>query len=288
MLSLAITPEEVASGVMSDAHREAAVQAIREDGVVVLENVVDLEHLAVLRDKMITDVDALLARPNRPFNWNAGNLQQMPPPLPPYLFKDVLLNDMAIAVTHAVLGNGVQNDFYSGNTAVKSDERQPVHADMGQLWHGLEVATPPYAIVVNVPTVDMTPENGSTEIWPGTHLDTTVAVQDGEITLPEDVLEKRRQVSLPLQPTVKAGSIVLRDLRMWHAGMPNRTDKPRPMIAMIHWVGWWGCEDNLQFPKGTEAFFEHPVLRTRARFVEGEIDYIHASDAYAYEEAEGA
>ena len=90
----------------------------------------------------------------------------------------------------------------------------------------------------------------------------------------------------PLQPTVSAGSILLRDIRMWHAGMPNHTDTPRPMIAMIHWTSWMHTGDGLKFPKGTEEFFKHPDLNTVATYVEEPIDYISAPHAYDFHEEE--
>ena len=48
----------------------------------------------------------------------------------------------------------------------------------------------------------------------------------------EDLLEQRRQVRGPSQPVIEKGSIVIRDLRLWHAGMPNMTDEVRVMLAM--------------------------------------------------------
>jgi ectoine hydroxylase-related dioxygenase (phytanoyl-CoA dioxygenase family) len=193
-----------------------------------------------------------------------------------------MANDMVIAVTKAILGAGMKQAFYSGNTATaNSGQRQPVHADTGQLWPNLEVATPPYSFVVNVPVVDMGPENGSTELWPGTHLDTSVTIQHGDIKVPAEKLEARRRVAPPLQPTVRAGSAVIRDIRLWHAGMPNRSNQHRPMIALIHNVSWWPIEP-LRFPKGTESIFEHPDLKTLAKFVDDEIDYVHQSHAYEY------
>ena len=277
-----ISSEEIESGVMDAGNLETAVSAMRLDGIVVLENVVDLEHVEILRAKMVEDVALLMKRKDAPFNWNSGNVQQEPPPFPPYLFKDVLLNDMAIAVTKSVLGNGVKNGFYSGNTAVLSTERQPVHADTGQLWANLEVASPAFNIVVNVPLVDFSPENGSTEIWVGSHLDTSVDVHSN-IEVSAEALEQRRAISPPIQPSVKAGSVILRDIRLWHAGMPNKTSHPRPMVAMIHVASWWAWDGRLKFPKGSEDFFKHPHLNTLAEFVEGEIDYIRAPQAYAYE-----
>ena len=90
------------------------------------------------------------------------------------------------------------------------------------------------------------------------------------------------------QPTVQAGSVVIRDVRMWHAGMPNRTNVPRVMIAMIHWVSWWNDSDVPSFLERDKEFFTHPVLRTSARFVKGPIDYVHKSESYDYCEEQGA
>ncbi|MDX2064575.1 MAG: phytanoyl-CoA dioxygenase family protein [Fimbriimonadaceae bacterium] len=273
-----------ADGRLSDADVLTAKHAIETDGFVVLRNAVDLDHIAKLREKMFADAEYLLNRTDQPFNWTRGNLQQKPPVIAEYLFRDVLVNEAVIQVTHSILGHGLKSAFYEGNTAVKSESRQPVHADMGQLWPNLTVAHPAYALVVNVPTVDMSAENGSTEIWPGTHLDTSVAIQDGEIEVSAERLAERRATHPPLQPTVAAGSILIRDMRMWHAGMPNRTETPRPMIAMIHYVGWFPTGQVLM-PAGTEDIFTHPTLRTEAKFVDGEIDYLNSVGGYKAEEA---
>lgn len=282
--ALDITPEEVASGQITPAHLAAATRALRDDGIVVLNDIISRDHIAALREKMLADLPAYLARMDAPFNFNTGNVQQEPPPFAPYLYKDVLLNDIAIAVTHSLLGDGLHNGFYSGNTAVGgSGQRQPVHADIGQLWPDLAVATPPFGLVVNVPVVDMSPENGSTEVWPGTHLDTTVYIQKGDIKLPGEAVEARRTICPPLQPSVRAGSVVIRDLRLWHAGMPNRTSQARPMIAMIHWVSWWHS-DRVKFPRSEEAFFAHPILRTDTEFVDGPINYIAHGGAYDFQQ----
>lgn len=282
MTTVEITPDEVANRTMMPEHVQTAVDAIRRDGLVVLKDVVDPAHLDILQERMLEDLTDLRERKDAPYNWNTGNVQQDPPPFPPYLFPDVLLNDMVVAVTEAVLGKGVKNFFYSGNTAVTSDQRQPVHADTGQLWPDLEVAHPAVQLVVNVPLVDVSPENGSTEIWPGTHLDTTVSMAT-DIKVPLDVLERRRAEVPPFQPVMTQGSILIRDIRLWHAGMPNRTAAPRPMIAMIHAPQWLNTGNPLRFPKGTEDFFKHSRLRTCARFVDGPIDHINAPQAYEYD-----
>ena len=114
MITIEPSEQERATGVLSDENRRAAVEALRTDGFVVIADVVDPAHLDVLHERMITDLAALQARPDAPYNWNAGNLQQDPPPFPPYLFADVLLNPFVIAVTSALLGPGLRTSCTAG------------------------------------------------------------------------------------------------------------------------------------------------------------------------------
>jgi len=193
----------------------------------------------------------------------------------------VLANEFAIQVSHQLLGDGFYNAFYSGNTAMPSDQRQPVHADLGHLWPGLDAAHPAYALVVNLPLVDMGPENGSTEIWPGSHLETSVDIQSGEIKVTHDSLEARRLISPPVQPIVSAGSFLIRDMRLWHAGMPNHSSQPRPMLAMIHYISWWPSPKFLLHPDA-EELLKHPVLRQHADYSSPEIDYTAAGSAHEF------
>ena len=282
MIDLNFAPEEKASGKMAPEKLMEACAALRQEGYVVLNDIVAPTHLATLRDRMLEDLATILAREDAPFNFNAGNVQQDPPPFPPYLFQDVLLNDLVIQVTKAMLGSGVKNNFYSGNTALPGERTQPVHPDVPQLWPDLESATPPFGYVVNIPVVDMTPENGSTELWPGTHHDTTLSEDKGDIKVPVEALERRRTSYPPVQPSLRCGGVLIRDIRLWHRGMPNRTPAPRPMIAMIHWIRWWNDKERIRFPKETKAFFQHADLKTNATFVDGPIDYLHHNAAYDF------
>ena len=281
MIELELSAAERDARKLKPAQLERAVTAIRDDGFVVLHQTIESDHIAALREKMLADVAAILALDDVPYQFNDGHLQQDPPPFAPYLFRDVLLNDLVVEITRAVLGEGVKNSFYSGNTCLPNDTQQPLHVDAGQLWPDLEVATPAYTLVVNVPVVDATAENGSTEVWPGTHMDTTRTFGEDIKLAPEDEA-RRRQECRPLQPAVPSGSVLIRDMRLWHRGMPNRSDRPRPMIAMIHWPHWWHTGKPLLFPKGTEEFFADSPLQTVAEFVDGPIDYIGRNKKYDY------
>lgn len=283
MLELHPSGDERKRKSFDDKNLKLALQALREDGFVILHDVIASKHIETLRKRMLTDVESILALDDVPYQFNDGHLQQDPPPFPPYLFRDVLNNDFVVQITRAALGDGVKNTMYSGNTCLPNETPQPLHVDYGQLWPGLQTATPAYALVVNVPVVDMTLENGSTEIWPGTHLDTTRSFDEKDIKIPpEDETSRRAEVE-PLQPHVLAGGVVIRDMRLWHRGMSNRTDTPRPMIAMVHFVRWWHTNDSLLFQKGSESLFEGSPLKTTTKFVEGPIDYISRNKKYDYQ-----
>ena len=284
MITIDVSDDDRAAGRLSGDSLRSAVDAVRSDGFVVLNDVVDPAHLDILHERMIDDLDALRARPDAPYNWNAGNLQQDPPPFPPYLFSDVLQNPFVISVTSAVLGPRIKNVMYGGNTALPGDQRQPVHADVGHLWpiDVLESPHPAAQLVVNVLTVDVSPENGATELWPGTHRELGVGIGD-DIKISAQALEDRRAICAPIQPTFRRGSMMIRDIRLWHAGMPNRTSAPRPMIAMIHTSEWLATGAPLVLPIGTESFFDHPVLTTAARFTGDPIDYLRGPRGFEYE-----
>ncbi len=156
---------------LSPAHLQQAVQSLTEEGYVILRDVVDHDHLDMLLPRMTADSERLIAAEK----WGGagrlpGHLQQAPPPCAPYVFRDIVANPFAIQVTHSLLGDGMYNRFYNGNTNCPQSPMQPLHADAGHLWPDFAVAHPPASLIVNVTLVDVTEENGSTELWPGTHL----------------------------------------------------------------------------------------------------------------------
>lgn len=233
--------DEIAAGHLSDRNLELAVRSIHLDGLVVIANVIPHKDLDHINAKMIQDARTLQARgKDSPFNYNVGNIQQDPPPTEKYFQESIFLNPIASQVTTAMLGPKPKWTFCSGNTAMPpvdgvEPQRQPVHEDA-------DFAHPPhpFAMVVNVPLITFTPENGSTEVWLGTHTKELAGlhVQDGlhgeraSGRIKQDFLEERRKISGPIQPVIEKGSIVIRDLRLWHAGMPNLTEDVRVMLAM--------------------------------------------------------
>lgn len=156
-------------------------------------------------------------------------------------------------------------------------QRQPVHADA-------DFAYPahPFSLVVNVPLITMTPENGSTEVWLGTHTG-DLSQQEGAHgerasgRIKEDLLRQRAETDPPSQPIIPKGSIVIRDLRLWHAGMPNKTDQVRIMLAMIHFASWYRNPMRLEFGDDIKPLFED-LKRQGKLGVQAPIDWVERAD----------
>ncbi|KAF2962824.1 hypothetical protein GQX73_g10751 [Xylaria multiplex] len=237
--------EEVKNSRLNERNLEIAVRGVHLDGLVVVEDVVPHHYLDSLNIKMVEDARILQARgEDGPFNYN--------------------VDPIATQITSAVLGPRPKWTFCSGNTAMPpvpggAPQRQPVHADA-------DFAHPehPFALVVNVPLIDMTPHNGSTEVWLGTHTGTGgIEAQEGAHgerasgRIKQDILAKRVAThGPPVQPNIKKGSVVIRDLRLWHAGMPNRSEEVRVMLAQIHFASWYRNPMRLEFAEDVKPILE--------------------------------
>jgi hypothetical protein len=279
---LHISEAERADGALRTDRLAAAADAVRLEGYVILHGAVDAQLMATLGRRMLRDVPAILDLPRPPHNFTWGNVQHDPPPDPAFLFPSVLYNDFTIAVTQAVLGEGVHNGLYSGNTNLPRSRPQPVHVDTGHLWRRQRRAHPACELVVNLAPLGMSEENGATEIWPGSHLDTTVSRHDASICVPDDVLEARRVVQPPVSAHLPPGSVLIRDVRLWHRGVPNPSDTPRPMVAMIHRAAFLGPRV-LDFPVGAESVFARTDLHWPVRFRDDAIDHIGRNRPYDYD-----
>ena len=262
-MDITVQPEELAAGKLTAVHVEQALKAIRVDGYVVLENVVSHTHLDILRERMDADSQILINAEK----WGGagrlvGHLQQGPPPYAPYMFRDVVANPYVVQVTKELLGPGLYNNFYNGNTNCPGSITQPLHRDGSHLWPDHDVAHPTAEVVVNISPLDTTEENGSVELWPGSHLDVSGR------RIEEEEEEARRKIAPPIRGNAKKGSALIRDIRLWHRGVPNPSDKPRHMIALIYRASWLKSNRRLKYKIGCEAAFENSDLDHNAEFLD--------------------
>ena len=278
----AITEAERNAGALSAETTAAAAQSIRAEGYCVLHGAMPPDVVDALGRRMLEDVPLILGLPRPPHNFCWGNLQHDPPAEQRFLFQEVMANPYAGAVTRTVLGEGAHNGFYSGNTNMPGSRMQPVHADSGHLWPNQTVAHPACELVVNFAPFGMDDANGATEVWPGSHLDTAVSRHDASICVSTDALAERRPVRPPVSAHLPAGSVLIRDIRMWHRGVPNPSATPRLMVALIHRSAFL-APNVLRFPTGSEWVFEDADPAWHARFTDAPIDHIGRNSEYDYD-----
>ncbi|THW25382.1 hypothetical protein D6D02_06476 [Aureobasidium pullulans] len=206
-VTVPVTGEEVAAKKLGWRNLELATRALHRDGLVVLQDTIAHSRLDALSKTMVQDALKLQAQGDAgPFNYNKGNIQQDPPMIKSHFDPSIFLNPLATQVTTSVLGPKPRLTFMSGNSALPpapgvEPQSQPVHTDAD-----FDHPESPFALVVNVPLIDMDIHNGSTEVWLGTHNTTSLAAQEGKQgdrasgRIAKDLLEERRQQRPPSQP----------------------------------------------------------------------------------------
>ncbi|NRA38909.1 MAG: phytanoyl-CoA dioxygenase family protein [Planctomycetes bacterium] len=258
-----------------------AQKALHDDGFIIIRYAVDPDHFSILKEKMYADLEIILqAKDDLPQQFVAQHLQQNPPPMPPYLFRDIMCNEAVIDVCASFLGPQMKNVFYSGNTNLPGSTDQPVHSDGFLLWPNLEEAYPASAFMVNMPMADCDAQSGSIELWPGSHLSVDKRLaQEGSIVIAEDLKAEQAAQRPPLQPSIQAGDFLIRDERLWHCGKAHHGDKARPMIAQIYASGFrqW---DGLQLHEDAEQLLKHDRLQQNAEYFSGDFDYLFNNHAY--------
>ena len=112
---------------------------------------------------------------------------------------------------------------------------QHYHADRNFLDHFM---------IANVAVVDTTIQNGAIDMIPGTH---KKFYKYWRFAL-EGVARKSVRIEM------KQGDVLIRTSNVWHRGMPNFTDAPRPMLAFTWEDGGTTHPDPFQIDGGKVAF----------------------------------
>ena len=268
-LTLRATEDEVAAGAFGEDRAAEAAAAVWRDGAVVLDGIVDLAHVEALRAAMGADIPALVSRGRT--NGPAGHYSQGPPVAAPHVFGDIVANRLAVQVAALAVGAPLQLTLFTANTILPCTEPQRLHRDQGNLWKDAEQSHRPSNLSVHVPLVDMDEQNGSTEVWPGTHR----LAHERPVPTDDADLAARAAVAPPVQLACPAGGVILRDARAWHRGMPNSSDRPRIMISMIY-AALWARQGSTPFHRSAEAALQDAPLDLNPTWV-GD-DYDHLSD----------
>lgn len=257
------SPEEIAKGRFNDVNIKLFLSGMHRDGVVIIEDIIDPTHLDVINKFIAEDTEKELQKGESLYhNFGVENIQQGAPLFPQhYFFDDVYLNELLFHAAALYLGPSPTWTMCTGNNALpNASKRQPVHSDaMGTF------PPAPFYAIANIYTVDATAANGSTEIWLGTHLFNSEAQiphrREGVTRIRNEFVEERAKTRPGFQVAVKKGSVMFRDMRTWHAGMPKKSDTARYMIALGFAASWWHGTDRFTIPSktGTHERIQHGV-----------------------------
>ena len=264
MVEIQIDPAERLPGALPGEKVNAALAVLAEDGVVVLKNSADVENVDALGHRMIDDLARFEADHEL-----ANNFQGVrQPPFHPWLFRDLVYNEPAITISHRILGDGITLTSYGSNTAFIGSGFQKVHADSAAPKPGQGPCT---HIVINVPLVDMTLENGATRYWPGSHKDGRIYASNRH---PTEAMLVEQEARRPAEQTIaQRGDTIVRDMRVWHGGVPNTSSQHRPMLALVH-ANTHPGKGTFEAEEGSEDFWQHSVLDAAPLFVPKPIDYL--------------
>ena len=220
---LELSPQERAESKLTPENLDAATRLLRETGLVVIESVLPRDWIEEVNVAMQAGLDM------------EEDVQNGENPMlkMPFMDARIIDNPFAMPIMKAAMGEKIFAYLpYGCNSTSPGSEIQWIHRDSGQLFPELPFALPVSTIVVNIPLVDFTVENGATEVWPGSHL----IVDDAAVrNTPYNVCEETRAAQLPsFQLVMPAGSVVVRDMRCWHRAMPNQSQTKRPMLALVY------------------------------------------------------
>lgn len=199
------------------ADTAALAEQLREHGVVVLPEPFPADFVADLLGAFEPLLAAYLrgSEPNR----GTSRHQMYLPFEAPFSDPALWANPTVLEVVERVLGPDFECTYYGSDTPFPGSDHQPVHQDGGPLFPEWDSRPPMYCVALNVPLVDVDDQNGPLEWFAGHDRPGTEAE--------------------PQRFTAAAGTILLRDTRVWHRGSPNRGHDPRPMLGLLYTRDWY-------------------------------------------------
>jgi hypothetical protein len=236
-----LTEAEKGEGRLNEDNLELAVRLLLDQGYVVLEDVLPASWVDGMRGFFATALESKYGNNGDELTRTRGHGGIRSGVTLPYTDPNIIENPMAFQIMEQVFGGRFFGCLpYGCNTTFPGSEPQNVHRDCGQLFPELQIALPPALIVVNIALDEFTIENGATQVWPGSHH--TVDRTSEEIDYLRVGVERAARYP-STQTHMPAGSVVVRDMRTWHRGMPNSTDKSRTMLSLVYFRPYFVPDD---------------------------------------------
>jgi ectoine hydroxylase-related dioxygenase (phytanoyl-CoA dioxygenase family) len=249
-----ITPSEaeLAADSLGNETVEQALRSFRIDGALIIENIVDSAIIAQARGAFEERYSHYLDGSNHEDALRVGDKRLLitiklePPFDDPRLFA----NPYLLPLLSTELGEEFILGAFGVVCSLASAPAQGRHHDGGTLFRsGIDFVLPATAITVGIPLLEMNELHGTTALWPGSHRD-----------------ESRVKKEEGIEPIVREGSCMLWDFRVWHAGTPNRSTVPRPLLYLTYCRPWF--LESMNFNKKNKNPKQKPLL-AKEKFLAG-------------------
>jgi len=204
---------------------QLACDSITRQGYVICDHVVDAHRAAALNDEFRSRYAAYLEDSERDDTLKVGNRRYMMAIelAGGFAESEVYANRFVVAVARRLLGADAILESYGAVVSLSGATQQHLHRDGLQLFDAqLSPLLPCHALTLAMPLVDMNATNGSTALWPASH---RWRVRDENVA--------------PIAPAIAAGSCLLWDFRLYHAGAANRSADHRPMLYATYARRWY-------------------------------------------------
>jgi hypothetical protein len=272
-----VSDEERNTAQLSHRNIQRSLHEFHQNGLVILEHAVTYQSIEHVHHRMLQDFGEHRTSPS--VRWNqgrhAGNISQPLPSLPEYLHEDIWANRLSVDIMENIIGPRPQLSLATSNIALpQTTGRQAVHSDY--YCDHLDFTV---FLEVNIYLHDVDSYNGATEFWLGTHKGYTKDDHSSPTAgwIKREVFTSQATVSPPIQPTISKGSLVIRDLRCWHAGRENQADEPRIILGFIYSPRWFESQMRMIFPSSARQRLQswgHIDCLKAAEFVAGDFDYL--------------
>jgi hypothetical protein len=232
---------------------ESFTRQVQEDGFCVLPGHFAREKMEAWRAAFAPLLARHVELEGHRLNRGAGRYYVTLPFAEPFADPEVYEDDDVLGVVRRLVGDDAVLCQLATDTPLLGSEYQDVHRDAPPLFPEWGRETPPFQLAVNFPLVDVTEENGPFEVARATH-----------VLSKEEGLRRIDEGSARLEPLLmRAGDVMIRDVRGLHRGTPNRTSEPRTMVVVGYSRRWlFRPEVSIRVPRAALA-----SLSERARFL---------------------
>ena len=185
----------------------------REDGVIILDNLIPISILNTIKYKIEEDLNNF----SKKKTWIGGGLvighiNAIPPLTKSFIFPEILCNNLLHQISGKILNARTINLDYSANINLPKSTRQLFHSDDSSMLNEI--------IMISIPLGKVNELNGSIEFIPKTQYEPFNRKKSSR-------LESERA------NTINGSAIVWRP-SLWHRGTYNFSDKPRIMLNIKH------------------------------------------------------